>query len=205
MSAGSLEVRPAQLSEFDTVLRLSTEAFADEAVLAWVVPDPVARRDHIRDLFAGSLRAAVEAEELIVAVTPEDEAVAVSLWHVVDTDQSAAMISGSAEAPESSEPIARRLHAAATATADRHPTEPHVFLSSMATRPEFRGRGAGAAMIRFGIGRARDLNLPIYLEASTPQNQRLYLRNGFTHHGESIVLGEDGPALQPMWRLPILK
>lgn len=55
---------------------------------------------------AGCLRATVEAEELILAVTPEDEAVAVSFRHVVDTDQSAAMISGSAEVPESSQ-IAR--------------------------------------------------------------------------------------------------
>lgn len=64
MSAVRLKVRPAQMSEFDAVLRLSTEAFADEAVLSWVIPEPTARRDYIRELFGGSLRATVEASAL---------------------------------------------------------------------------------------------------------------------------------------------
>lgn len=202
MSAISLEVRPAQLSEFDAVLRLSTEAFADEAVLSWVVPDPAARTDYIRERFAASLRATVEAADLIIAVTPEDEAVAVALWHDFDADQRVAMSPDATEAPDCSDPIARRLHTAATVTAARHPADPHVFLSSMATRPDFRGRGVGIAMLRFGIERADGSDLPIYLEASTPQNRRLYLRNGFTDHGDTIALPEDGPVLQPMWRPP---
>lgn len=200
MSTTSLEVRPARLSEFDMVLGLSAETFADEAVLSWVVPDPGARRAHVRALFAETLRATIEAGDLILALTPGDEAVAVSLWHDVDTDGGAAMNSGPADVSEGSGPTTRRLHAVATATADRHPAEPHLYLSSMATRSEFRGRGAGAAMVRSGIDRARDLDRPIYLEASTPQNRRLYLRNGFTDHGEPIALPEDGPVLQPMWR-----
>lgn len=107
-----------------------------------------------------------------------------------------------AGAPGSSDPITRRLHTVAAATAARHPADPHVFLSSMAIRSEFRGRGAGTAMVRFGVERADEIDMPIYLEASTPQNRRLYLRNGFTDHGDAIALPEDGPVLQPMWRRP---
>lgn len=202
MSTMSLEVRPARRSEFDAVLSLSTEAFADEAVLSWVVPDPAARRAHIRESFADSLRATVEAEELTIAVTSGGEAVAVSLWHDLDADHRAAMSSEPAEAIGSFDPVARRMRTAATATAARHPAGHHLFLSSMATRPEFRGWGAGAAMLRFGIDRAKAIDVPIYLEASTPQNRRLYLRNGFTDHGSPLALPADGPVLQPMWRSP---
>lgn len=199
MSAISLEVRPARLSEFDTVLSLSAETFADEAVLSWVIPDPDARRNHIRELFADSLRTTIESGDLILAVTADNEAVALSLWHDIDPTQRTDMNPHSAEAPEVSDSVTRRLHAAARATAERHPAEPHVFLSSMATLPEHRGMGAGGAMVRFGISRAHHINLPIYLEASTPQNRRLYLRSGFIDHGETIALPEHGPVLQPMW------
>lgn len=37
----------------------------------------------------------------------------------------------------------------------RHPEEPHLFLSSMATLPAHRGRGAGAAMLAAGLEWAR--------------------------------------------------
>src|SRR5699024_8975941 len=96
--------------------------------------------------------------------------------------------------------VARRLDTVARAMAARHPAERHLFLSSMATRPDFRGKGAGTAMLRFGIDRAEEIQLPIYLEASTPQNRRFYLRHGFTDLDEHIALPDDAPILQPMWR-----
>lgn len=81
----------------------------------------------------------------------------------------------------------------------RHPVEPHLFLSSMATLPAHRGRGAGAAMLAAGLEWARTLDLPVYLEASTSDNRRLYERCGFYDLGETIDLPDGGPSLQPMW------
>lgn len=69
----------------------------------------------------------------------------------------------------------------------------------MAALPRRRGLGAGTAMLRYGLVRARALGLPVYLEASTPRNRKLYARHGFQDHGEPVHLPEDGPVLQPMW------
>jgi hypothetical protein len=43
--------------------------------------------------------------------------------------------------------------------------------------------------------------MPAYLEASSPQNRKLYERHGYETMGELIV--SDSPALYPMWRLPV--
>ncbi|WP_036961497.1 GNAT family N-acetyltransferase, partial [Promicromonospora kroppenstedtii] len=91
------------------------------------------------------------------------------------------------------------LAAVLAATSARHPDVPHVYLSAMATLPRRRGLGAGSAMLRTGVAMARDRGLPVYLEASTRQNQQLYARHGFRVHGAALPLPDDGPVLQPMW------
>ncbi|QFU89039.1 Acetyltransferase (GNAT) family protein [Amycolatopsis sp. YIM 10] len=178
-------VRPAEPSEFDSVLGPCVTAFADEAVSAWVVPDPSSRRARTRELFETSLRAAVDAGQLIAAFDADDSLVAASLWLRGE---------GALPVPDGND----RLATVIAATAARHPREPHVYLSSMAALPECRGLGAGSALLRYGIQHAGEL--PIYLEASTPRNRKLYLRHGFEDHGPPIPLPDNGPVLQPMWR-----
>ncbi|MBN6041871.1 GNAT family N-acetyltransferase [Amycolatopsis sp. 195334CR] len=181
----TLIVRPAEPSEFDAVLGPCVTAFADEAVSAWVVPDPVLRRERTLELFSTSLREAVEAGRLVVAF--DGAFVAASIWFPWE---------GPVPEPDGDDRLATVL----AATAARHPREPHVYLSSMAALPDRRGSGAGTALLRYGIQRAG--GLPIYLEASTPRNRQLYLRHGFTDHGPPIPLPDNGPELQPMWRSP---
>jgi predicted GNAT family N-acyltransferase len=41
---------------------------------------------------------------------------------------------------------------------------------------------------------------PAYLEATSPENVRLYRRHGFEVTGEICL--PDGPSLWPMWRAP---
>ena len=43
-----------------------------------------------------------------------------------------------------------------------------------------------------------------YLEASDERTRDLYLRHGYTDHGESIEL-PDGPSMYPMVRIPGLR
>jgi ribosomal protein S18 acetylase RimI-like enzyme len=84
--------------------------------------------------------------------------------------------------------------------AARHPVVPHVYLSSIGVLPEQRGRGVGSAILRHRLASADQSAHPVYLEASTPRNQKLYARHGFQPLGEPIVLGDGGPRPQPMWR-----
>ncbi|GAB3845537.1 hypothetical protein GCM10029963_23980 [Micromonospora andamanensis] len=193
MTATMLTARPALASEFDTVLALCLEAFADEAVTAWVVPDSGARQAATRELLAASLAAAIAAEAMVVAFTCHSEAIAASIW--IDMDET----SKDTELPAGDDRLTQRLTTVKSLTAARHPKVPHIYLASMGTIPMRRGLGAGTVMLRHGLDRARRLGLPVYLEASTPLNRKLYARHGFADHGAPIQLPEGGPALQPMW------
>ncbi len=189
-----LIVRPSVPSEFTSVLPVCVEAFADEAVSAWVEPEPGRRKEHTRELFEPALRAAVDAGQLLVAFLPGGDPVAASVW--VDLDGAPP----EPELPDDGRSASRRLAAVLAATDARHPDVSHVYLSAMAALPHRRGLGAGTALLRHGLERAQGLGLPVYLEASTPQNRKLYARHGFQDHGEPIPLPEGGPLLQPMWR-----
>lgn len=196
---------PATPAEFDVVLPVCAEAFADEAVSAWVEPAPERRLERTRELFATSLRSAVDAGQLLVAWTDAGEPVAASIWMVLDGAPTAEAFEAVDDTPTSGTDSAapalatRRLAAVLAATSARHPDGPHGYLSAMATRPRRRGLGAGSAMLRHGVAMARDRGLPVYLEASTRQNQRLYAHHGFRAHGTPLPLPDDGPTLQPMW------
>ncbi len=194
--APGMIVRPAVPAELDVVLPVCVEAFADEAVSAWVEPDPGLRRERTRELFSTSLRAAVDAGQLLVARV-DGVPVAGSLWIGLDGAPPAA-VTGPVDAAV---PLvaAERLRTVLAATSARHPDVPHVYLSAMAALPRRRGLGAGSAMLRHGLGLARQRGLPVYLEASTPDNQRLYARHGFRELGAPIRLPDAGPSLQPMW------
>jgi GNAT superfamily N-acetyltransferase len=193
MTTSTLTARPARRSEIDTVPALCLAAFADEAVTAWVIADPDAPLAAMQDTFTASLVAAVEAEALIVAVTGDDDTAGASIWLDQDgTSPGNPMSTGDDQ-------MTRRLALVRSLTTARHPRVPHVYLAAMAARPQWRGLGAGTAMLRYGLDRARRLGLPAYLEASTPQSRKLYARNGFVDHGPALPLPDGGPVLQPMW------
>lgn len=196
----TMTTRTAETDEVDAVIKLCLSAFADEAVTAWVIPDPTARQAYLRRTFSASLESVITAGSLILAITPDDAPVAASIWTprsaLPDTQYPEPPTDATADADDQH---CRRMAAVETATAKRRPDAAHLHLSSMATLPAHRGRGAGAAMIAAGLARARSRDLPVYLEASTFDNRRLYERAGFRDHGEPIRLVDGGPSLQPMW------
>ncbi|MDN5858748.1 MAG: GNAT family N-acetyltransferase, partial [Pseudonocardia sp.] len=63
-----------------------------------------------------------------------------------------------------------------------------------------RGAGQGSAMLRTVLDRADRSRVPAYLEATSPDNRRLYERHGFVVTGEIAVA--DSPPLWTMWREP---
>lgn len=193
MSASMIATRLATVSELGEVIALCIAAFADEAVISWVLPDPVTRVRHMETMFGASLGSAVEAQAVILAVTAHGEPIAASIW-VPRAEPSAP-----AEPLTADDPVTRRLAAVQEATEAHHPEVPHLYLSSMAVRPGYRNQGAGGAMITSGLTRASELDLPVYLEASTPANRTLYERHGFRDGDKPIRLFDDGPVLQPMW------
>lgn len=197
MPTSSITTRTASSAEVDTVTDLCLAAFADEAVTAWLIPDPGERQSYMRRMLSTSLDKVITAGAVILAIDPAGSPVAASLWlpPITTTDESMPQSPPAGD----DDPQAQRMKAVEAATRARRPDDPHLHLSSMATLPDHRGRGAGAVMLAAGLERARTLELPVYLEASTSDNRRLYERFGFRDLGERIDLPDGGPSVQPMW------
>lgn len=194
----SLVVRTAVPDDLDALVPAYVTAFADEAVARWaglLSPDRMPDTAPLRE----QQEQAVKAGEVLIAER-DGEIVGISTWIEADSGerfrQEAAQIGRLAlDRPELG-----RTAQVLELVAARHPDRPHLFLSSMAVHPDHRGAGIGGALLRHPLEQAAAVGLPVYLEASTPDSQRLYQRYGFRVDGEALVLPDGGPRLQPMWR-----
>jgi len=89
------------------------------------------------------------------------------------------------------------------ATLERvHPADqPHWYLATLGTHPDWQGAGVGAALMEPVLSRADEESLPAYLESSKESNIAYYRRYGFEVKGE-LPLPNGGPTIWPMWRGP---
>jgi len=88
------------------------------------------------------------------------------------------------------------------ATLDKaHPDDqPHYYLGILGTDPDHQGKGLGGAAMQPVLERCDTEGLGAYLESSKEQNVPFYRRHGFEVTGEIHM--PDGPPLWPMWRDP---
>lgn len=192
-------VRRAELSEATEVARVFARAALDEAVTAWVLEDSPEAVEYFRNERAPELITNALKEDQVWLAGSGSDIWAVSIWQTVTSAdrfeaEAAELRALAGQVP--GRPF-ERITTVTTALAARHPREfPHQYLQVIVTLPEFRGRGAGAAII---TDRVKSATTPAYLEASTERSQRLYERCGFARIGDQIVLPDNGPTLRPMW------
>lgn len=79
-----------------------------------------------------------------------------------------------------------------------HPTEPHFYLSLLATHTAHRGRGLGMALLRESLTRIDAHGAPAYLESCNPVNDARYESVGFVRRGTFTVAS--GHVVSTMWR-----
>ena len=82
-----------------------------------------------------------------------------------------------------------------------HPSEPHYYLSLLATHPDHRGRGEGMGLLDHNLGLIDAEGVAAYLESTNPGNDRLYEQRGFVRVGEFSAPGGE-PIVACMWRRP---
>ena len=78
------------------------------------------------------------------------------------------------------------------------PTEPHFYLSLLATHRDHRGRGLGMGLLRENLERIDALGGAAHLESSNPVNDARYRSVGFERQGEFTVAS--GHVITTMWR-----
>lgn len=169
------------------------EAFFDDPIFGWLMPDETRRRARLRRYFGIELRYLALAHGR-VWTTSDLGGAALSLppgaWRV---PLPVTLLEGSA--------FGGRVYRAARvglAIEWRHVRESHYYVRDVGVAPEMQGKGLGSALLRPTLDRCDREGVPAYLEASSDRNAALYERLGFRVTGELRVWGS--PPLRLMLR-----
>jgi GNAT superfamily N-acetyltransferase len=192
-------IREALASDIEPSVDALMAGFSSDPVLVWLVPDDRTRRRFLRGLFSATFEDSHRSGELRVA-EDDGEVCGVAVWYPPGgvrnptgpamNDALAALDDGDLD----------RLRALGEATKDHAPSEPHFYLWLMAVAPEKRGAGIGGAFLTSVLDICDESQTFAFLEATRPENRRLYERYGFEVTGEIRLPG--GLAKWPMTRPP---
>ncbi|MFI2841077.1 GNAT family N-acetyltransferase [Mycolicibacterium sp. PDY-3] len=197
------QVRPAARSDVDALCRVLGRAFLDDPVMAWMLPDPQARRRKLHKLFAGLTRHHHLARGGVEIAGAESGIAAAALWDPPDQwrHTPAEELRAAPSMLLTFGKAVRRGMQVSELMKRSHPDEPHWYLAVIGSDPQVRGDGFGHALMRSRLDRCDAEFAPAYLESSNPDNIGYYQRFGFEVTGE-ITLPDGGPVMYPMWRDP---
>jgi GNAT superfamily N-acetyltransferase len=193
------EVRLATPADRHEVVEVFAQSFAEDPVWGlWTFPGVADRVARLRRYWVPFVEAAMRYDGIEVL----GDFAAVALWvppGVPELDATgeaevAAMVP--VVCPERGD----QMMACYEAFEGSHPTEPHWYLSLLATHPDHRGKGAGMALVADRLARIDAEHAAAFLESSNPANVARYRRAGFEPIGAFDV--PDGPTVDQMWRGP---
>lgn len=199
-NAATIEIARATPVDAPVLGAVLARAFHDDPVFGWVVRDSDARRERLPLLFAAFAEAYLSHHETYVA----GDNVGAALWappgsEPIPADRAGEFEEGLADALKN-EDLDRGLRIQELLEA-HHPDRPCFYLQFMGVAPEHQGCGLGSQLVTTVLKRCDAAGTPAYLEATNPDNRRLYERHGFETLDEIAVPG--GPPLWPMWRAPV--
>jgi ribosomal protein S18 acetylase RimI-like enzyme len=172
-------------------------AFVEDPVWSYLVDDEEHRADRLA-LFFGTLARVSVGYGWLHATSGIES---VTLWapprrsivpdeHVESFLEIVPMVAPGGEA---------RLHDFFGRVEEHHPTEPHWYLSVIATDNEYRGHGIGMTLLARDLAIVDQTHMPCYLESSNPRNEPRYRAAGFEVM-ERFDACAGGPELTMMWR-----
>lgn len=192
-------VRPGTPDDIRTLGWLLAQAFRADPVTTWLVPDPAAYTPAMHGFFEILTEDALKDGTVDVLIDDTGTTLAAALWFDRATPDELAS--------EESVPDTRldavfgthadRWHALDRLMTQRHPAMPHQYLMVIGVRPARQHHGFGSRLLE--AAHKRIGGQATYLEATTLQSRRLYMRHGYTLLGDPLKL-PDGPCLWPMWR-----
>jgi GNAT superfamily N-acetyltransferase len=191
-------IRPAAPGDVPRLAEVLTQAFFNDPVTVWHLPDDEPRLDIMRRFFALGL-----AEEFVPqgSALTTDELDAVCVWVSPRARESSAEPEVDLPFADIFGPYAERSEAVVRLLEQNQPQEPaHYSLPFMGTIPERQGHGIGAAFLRMVLGQCDRERIPAYLAASSAGSKALYVWHGFDVAGELPLPG--GPSFWQMWYRP---
>lgn len=188
----NLGMRPATAEDVQRLKTVLAEAFFDDPMFGWLMPEDGKRRARLRRYFGIDLRHYTLPRGR-VWTTNELTGAALSLppgaWRVPPPTT---LLHGSAFGVHLSR--AARIGAAMEWRHARELRGPHYYVRDIGVHPDMQGEGLGSALMRPTLERCDREGLPAYIEASSERSAALYERLGFRHTKELRVGGSP-----PLW------
>jgi ribosomal protein S18 acetylase RimI-like enzyme len=191
-------LRHATVADAQRLQTVLAEAFVDDPVFGWLMPNDSRRRARLRRYFGIELRQFALPHGRVW--TTDDLAGAMlslppGKWRV---PLGTTLLHGSAFGVQ----VARAARFGATMEWRhmRHMRAPHYYVRDIGVHPDRQGRGLGGALMRPTLDRCDREGLAAYIEASNERSAALYERLGFQLTEELRVGGS--PPLRLMIRPP---
>jgi GNAT superfamily N-acetyltransferase len=199
-AAEKMEAHRATSDERSRVVDTLCSAFFDDRIYRWLVPDDAQRRRSVAIFYSrfvdacwphGGVYAAGAGAGAALWVPPGKQLVAGDQAEAFDRE----LLESAGD-----DAAAARMAQLFQVLDDNHPADAHWYLIFMGVAPSAYGQGIGTRLLAAVLSQADRDRVPAYLEASSPDNRRLYERHGFETMRELTVA--DSPALYAMWRRP---
>jgi len=189
------EIHVVEPDDAARAVSLQLMAFGADPVVRWLWPEPHDYVSHFPAFVRGFAGRAIEGR----TAHATSDFLGGSLWLSPGVSPDEAAL---AELLQESvaEPARSEAFGMLEQIGNSHPLEPHWHLAFIGVDPTRRGKGTGAALLRYALARIDEQHLHSYLESSNPANISLYERHGFEVVRE-IRVG-DSPPLFPMIRVP---
>jgi len=187
------ELRTVTAEDVSRLAGAMAEAFYDDPVFGWLMPDDERRLARLRRFYLAELRhvglgrgEAWTSDALIGAAISAPP----GAWRL---PLRAMLLQGAQFGVH----VMRALRLLG-AIERRHLREPHHYFAHIGVAPAAQGQGLGSRLMRPTLDRCDREGLPAYLEASSERNAALYERLGFRLLSEVRV--GDSPPLRLMAR-----
>jgi ribosomal protein S18 acetylase RimI-like enzyme len=198
LSAAGLGLRHATAEDVPRLRTMLAEAFFDDPVFSWLMPQDTKRRARLRRYFGIDL-GHLTLPRGRVWTTGDLTGAALTLppgrWRV---PPHVSVLQGSAFGVRIAK--AARVGAAMEWRHMRLMRGRHYYVRDIGVHPQEQGKGLGGALMRPTLERCDREGLPAYIEASSERSAALYERLGFEHIEELRVGGS--PPLWLMLRAP---
>jgi ribosomal protein S18 acetylase RimI-like enzyme len=199
-TAAITQVRKARGNDVPRVAGALARAFFDDPVFRWASPDDERRHALLPGFFALITETMLRHDEIYVAGEGAGAALWASPGHAAVHERDADEFGRRLEEMVPTED-AERMFGVMELIEEQHPHGSYWFLQFVGVEPAAQGRGTGSALLAGMLERCDSEGARAYLDATSPDNKRLYERHGFRAVGEYAPKG--GPPLWPMWREPI--
>ncbi len=182
MSDSTLSIVSLDRYQLDDASELLVDAFYDDPMASFMIPDETKRRGVLRPVMRrflsyamlyGHVETTDDLQGIAAWILPEY--VKFNFWRMLRSGMIAVpWIMGRAAAKRFSKAMSEgdRIHA-------KHAPGRHWYLFILAVVPNSQRSGVGTALVEHGFARIDRQGLPCYLETTSQKNIKYYPRHGF--------------------------